>query len=136
MRNPRKWTEAIETIHFDEEVSGIPGDYTSKRIDEVMSAVVRGNVEYVRQYLDSFIESDIFLHGVEALDVHYLDGLDPPHDDDANDFGSPNEEHVQISGKTALHFVACEMYPQEDRNEGISRKEGGERRKEGREEEI
>lgn len=118
MRSRRKWTEATETVHFDEEVFGIPGGYTSKRIDLVMRDMIRGNVEYVRQYLDSSAESDIFLHGVEAWDVHYSDGLDPPRDDDddANDFSSPNEdpngEYVQTSGKTALHFAACEMYPQ------------------------
>jgi hypothetical protein len=85
MRNRRKWTEATETIHVDEEVSGIAGGYTFKRIDQVVSDMIRGNVEYVRQYLDSSTESDIFLYGVEAWDVHYPDGLDPPRDDDAND---------------------------------------------------
>jgi hypothetical protein len=116
MRNRRKWAEATETVHFDAEVSGIPGGYTSKRIDLVMSDMIWGKVEYVRQYLDCSAESDIFLHGVEAWDVHYPDGLDPPRDDDANGFGSPNEdpngEYVQTSGKTALHVAVCEMYPQ------------------------
>jgi hypothetical protein len=44
MRDRRKWTEATETIHFDEGVSGIPGGFTSKRIDRVVSAMIRGNV--------------------------------------------------------------------------------------------
>jgi hypothetical protein len=66
----------------------------------------------VRQYLDSSTELDIFLYGVKAWDVHYPNGLDPPRDDDANDFDSQNEENVQMSGKTALHLAACETYPQ------------------------
>jgi hypothetical protein len=69
--------------------------------------MIRGRVEYVRQYLDDSAESDIFLHGVEAWDIH-----SPNNNDDADDSRPPNEEHVQISGKTALHFAACEMYPQ------------------------
>jgi ankyrin repeat protein len=76
-----------------------------------MSAMIRGNVEYVRQYLDDSAESDIFLHGVEAWGIHCPDNDNDPNDDDANSL-SPNEEHVQIPGKTALHFAACEMYPQ------------------------
>ena len=82
-----------------------------------MSAMLLGDIEYVRKYLDDSAESNIFLHGIEAWDVHFPnnDGdpdADDSYDDDPNDFDSPNEEHFQISGKTALHFAACEKYPQ------------------------
>ncbi|OBT60333.1 hypothetical protein VE03_10341 [Pseudogymnoascus sp. 23342-1-I1] len=107
MRSRHKWTEATETIHYDEKVSRIPGGYSIKRLVLVTSAMIRGKVESVRQYLDDSAESDLFLHGVEAWDIYR-----PSNDDDTNDSCRPGEENVQTSGKTALHFAACEMYPQ------------------------
>jgi len=81
-------------------------------LDVVMSAIIRGNVEYVRQYIDDSAECDIFLHGVEAWDIHCPNNDGNPSDDNANHSRSPDAEHVQIAGKTALYFAACEMYPQ------------------------
>jgi len=51
-----------------------------KRLKLVTAAMIRGNIEYVRQYLDDSTESTIFLHGVEAWDIHR-----PSNDDDIDD---------------------------------------------------
>ncbi|KAH8747380.1 hypothetical protein BGZ57DRAFT_916750 [Hyaloscypha finlandica] len=77
--------------------------------------MIRGKVGYVRQYLDDSAESDIFLYGVEAWDIHRPsnnDDTDDDADDDADDSYPPDEEHVQTSGRTTLHFAAYEIYPQ------------------------
>jgi ankyrin repeat protein len=37
---------------------------------------------------------------------------DSDNSDDSNDSYFPNKVHVQTSGKTALHFAACEIYLQ------------------------
>jgi hypothetical protein len=66
MRSRHKWTEATEMIHYDEKLSGIPGGYSIKRLVLVTDAMIRGKVEYVRQYLDDSAESDIFLHGIKT----------------------------------------------------------------------
>jgi len=91
-----------------EEESGIPGGH--RRITWVVSSMVRGHIDDVRQYLESSTESDIFLHGVEAWDIYCPDNSGH-YDDDDDDPVSPTED-VPTSGKTALHFAACEMYPQ------------------------
>jgi hypothetical protein len=111
IRNHRKWTEATELIHSSEEESGIPGGYSYKKIDDVTSTVVQGQVNYVRQYLESSPESGIFLHGVQAWDIHYPDSFETSSDNDADDFVSPDKGLVQTSGKTALYLAAREMYP-------------------------
>ena len=64
IRNRHKWTEATETLYYNENVSGIPGGHSVKTLDVVRDAMIRGKVEYVRQYLDDSAESDIFLYGV------------------------------------------------------------------------
>lgn len=79
MRSRHKWTEATETIHYDEKVSGIAGGYSIKRLVLVRSAMIQGKVEYVRQYLDDSAESDIFLYDIEAWDIHR-----PSNDDNAD----------------------------------------------------
>jgi hypothetical protein len=96
MRSRHKWTEATETIHYDEEVSGIPGGYSIKRLDLVTDAMIRGKVEYVRQYLDDSAESNIFLHGVEAWDIHR-----PSNDDDADDDTDDDSDDLLPSGREA-----------------------------------
>ncbi|KAF2189115.1 hypothetical protein K469DRAFT_564403 [Zopfia rhizophila CBS 207.26] len=106
----RKWTEATETIHFDENETGIPGGYTAKRIDWVVGEMVLGNVEYVRRYLESSTESDIFLNGVEAWEIRYPNGFDSSEDGGTED-PCPPKGCYQTSGKTALHLVAREKYP-------------------------
>ncbi|KAB5536699.1 DYW family of nucleic acid deaminases-domain-containing protein [Coniochaeta sp. 2T2.1] len=111
----RKWTEAIEMVHIREVECGIPGGYSYRKIEGVVSDMVQGNVQCVRHYLGSSTEADIFLHGVEAYDLTSDTGT--PWDNDANneeadDFDSPNEDYVQHSGKTALHLAACEAFPE------------------------
>jgi hypothetical protein len=97
MRNRRKWSEAIEMIYLDEQHSGIPGGYSYKKINDIVSAVIQGHVGYVRQHLESSTESDILLHGVEAYDAYYPDNFDPSSKEDADESGSMNGEPVRTS---------------------------------------
>ncbi|KAI1653337.1 hypothetical protein F4813DRAFT_259106 [Daldinia decipiens] len=92
----RKWTEAIESQVVYE-------DFSNRKIVLVVSEMVRGNVEYVRKYLDSSSEADIFLHGVYSREM-------PPCDesDDESEGISTKNNVVETEGVTALHMAACE----------------------------
>ena len=69
------WKDATETVIID-------GDIEEKRIDLMASEMIRsGDVDYVREYLNSSPENHIFIHGVD------------------------------VEGKTALHYAAREKYP-------------------------
>lgn len=86
-----KWEDAKETIVIDEsdivtrrlrQAFGGDPTYELKRIDHVSSRMVLfGDVDYVREYIDSSAENGLFVHGVDK------------------------------SGTTALCIAACENYP-------------------------
>ncbi|KAH0423709.1 hypothetical protein CcaCcLH18_12005 [Colletotrichum camelliae] len=107
-RDRKKWTEATEKVHISEADSGLPGGYTRERIDEVLSALVEGRVEEVRNYLESSKDADILLHGVEAHSVPQPDDSDSYSDGSTGGTKSPVEQIVEVTGNTALHLAACE----------------------------
>ncbi|KAH7016036.1 uncharacterized protein B0I36DRAFT_254866 [Microdochium trichocladiopsis] len=72
-----KWCDAIETIRISK-------DYTSKQLPCVVQDVIWGNVQAVREYLESSQEAD---------------------------FLAPEQE-VNMTGRTALHMAACEQFPE------------------------
>ncbi|KAK1753261.1 DYW family of nucleic acid deaminases-domain-containing protein [Echria macrotheca] len=98
--NLRRWTEATEMVHVD--LPGLDGGWDFRKIDGVASAMVQGKIEYVREYLESSAEADIFLRGVQAQHIEY------PKDYERSD----DDSDVYVSGETALHMAACEMYPE------------------------
>ena len=85
------WEDATETIIIDDNDlyfrrlrRGVGGDPTLelKRIEHVSSKMILfGNLNYVREYLDTSPEKHLFIHGVDS------------------------------EGKTALLLAACEKYP-------------------------
>ncbi|KAI0849251.1 hypothetical protein F5Y00DRAFT_261721 [Daldinia vernicosa] len=87
----RKWTEAIETVIIFEDLS-------IRRITKVVSEMVLGNVEHVREYLKSSSEADIFLRGVESW----------KRQDYTSNNESTEDSTAETSGETALHMAACE----------------------------
>ncbi|KAI1281384.1 DYW family of nucleic acid deaminases-domain-containing protein [Xylaria sp. FL0933] len=76
----RKWEEATEKVNV--------GGIEMVEIRLAVSNMVQGKVEYVRDYIESSSESDIFLHGIDAYDS--------------------NSVEIGGSGDTALHLAACE----------------------------
>lgn len=74
----------------------------SKEFTWIVSAVVTGNIEEVRKYLDISTESDIFLHGVSTKSITTYDNIE----DEA-----PKQKEVP-TGETILHEAACEEYPE------------------------
>ena len=105
--NKRKWTEAVETIHYSLEEYGISGGYTSNRFSEIIADLVMGKVEQVRRYLNTSTEADILLYGIQATKIkrYHNNGSEP------DDETSPDEEELCITGNTALHLAARENYP-------------------------
>ncbi|EHL00136.1 putative Potassium channel AKT1 [Glarea lozoyensis 74030] len=108
LRSRRKWTEATETIFEDEEELGVTGGYSIKAIRMVASDMVTGNIENVRRYLDVSADSEIFLHGVDA----WITKVDSDDEHDSSLTSKEQNDLIQTSGETALHYAACEMYPQ------------------------
>lgn len=109
MSTQQKWTEATETTIIGE------GNLECEipKIKMVTAEMVNGNIRYVRQYLDYSPEAEIFLHGVEAHKVATptcSNGSDYNDQDTSSDATSV-EENVDVTGKTCLHFAACEQHP-------------------------
>ena len=85
------WGDATETVIVDDndihfrrlrQVFGGDPTFEMKRIEHISSQMIMfGNVNYVREYLDSSPENHLFIHGVDK------------------------------EGKTALQYAACEKYP-------------------------
>ncbi|KAJ8131619.1 hypothetical protein O1611_g2001 [Lasiodiplodia mahajangana] len=96
----RRWKEATEKVYIGEEEAG-------ERIRWVIREMVMGNVEYVRGYLESSSESDIFLHGLDAYSRDR--GIE---DDSFINLDDADWEDIGGTGDTALHWAACEMYPE------------------------
>lgn len=61
---------------------------------------------YVRDFLDTSQDQEIFVLGVESWEDPY----DPSSDDEATN--SEPRRSVDTSGKTTLHTAACEAYPE------------------------
>jgi hypothetical protein len=102
----RKWTEATDTtvVHEAEKI----GRVVVKTIILALSHMVRGDIKFVRQFLDKSSDADLFLNGVEA----YLPTLPKYFDDnDVKEDENESIEELTVTGKTALHFASCEMYP-------------------------
>jgi hypothetical protein len=82
--------------------------------------MITGRLETVRSYLEMSHEKEVFLHGVQALTYHHptIDEGDvsqhiPKDDQDGNYETSRTDiERTIMSRETALHMVACEMYPE------------------------
>ncbi|KAK7697185.1 hypothetical protein SLS64_013790 [Diaporthe eres] len=108
MSTKANWTEATETtfIGDDNLKCEIP------KIEMVVAEMVTGNIGYVRQYLDCSPEAEIFLHGVEAYKVATPNGSNGSdyNDQDTNSDATSVEENAEVTGKTCLHFAACEQY--------------------------
>ena len=85
------WENATETVIVDDsdlyfrrlrQVFGGDPTFEMKRIEHVNSQMIMfGNVDYVREYLDSSPEKHLLIHGINT------------------------------DGKTALQYAACEKYP-------------------------
>lgn len=76
-------------------------------IDTVVSEMVGGNVQYVRNYLQTSSEAEIFLHGVESW-------IWLPNEACDDEDGEPctAQPAVETRGTTALHMAAREQYPE------------------------
>ncbi|KAJ2993239.1 hypothetical protein NUW58_g1901 [Xylaria curta] len=96
----RKWKEATEKFYLG-------GEEIGEKIDRVIGEMVRGNVKYVRDHIESSSESDIFLHGIDAYD---RDGK--INDNESADLGGIKDEYIGGTGNTALHLAACEDHPE------------------------
>ncbi|TDZ32369.1 Itaconate transport protein [Colletotrichum spinosum] len=103
LRRRKKWTEATEKVHISEANCGFSGGITVPRIDLVVSAMLQGHVEAVRQYLESSKDADILLHGVQASKA-------PQFGDSGSRSNSLDAVDSHITGETALHLAACEAY--------------------------
>lgn len=95
-----KWTSATEKLTIFE-------DFSIEVITRVVSEMVRGNVKYVRNYLETSSEAHIFLHGVESW-VGLPCDLSVSDDDEAHS----TQPDDCTSGETALHMAAAEQYPE------------------------
>ncbi|KAE9566074.1 hypothetical protein CGMCC3_g17750 [Colletotrichum fructicola] len=104
--NRKKWTDAKEQVHYSESMTGLPGGYSVERIIVVVSDLVEGRVEAVRGYLESSLDADIFLHGVEAHRVPQLDDYDS--DSSSREGNEEPGNKIHVTGNTALHCAACE----------------------------
>ena len=129
----RKWTEAREEFELDAHHCQQLGklfnsvgldplvpeeNERDKRLRFVVSDMVNGRIEAVRAYLETSPEKDIFLHGVDAMEVSRddIDAWDAYRDLCNSGKGEnvePPEPTTEIKtyGVTALHMAACEMYP-------------------------
>lgn len=67
----------------------------------------QGNIEYVHTFLDSSVDSQLFLQGVESWEVPRNDSSDEEHKGTG-----PAGNTVGTSGKTALHLTTCEWFPE------------------------
>jgi len=99
----RKWTEGTATTVVFEDV-------VMKTIPYVLSRMVQGDFECVRQHLDKSAEADLFLNGGEAYSVSFKPTHPEDYDQDEKDKNGLITHHT-VTGKTALHFASCEMYP-------------------------
>ncbi|KAI1641744.1 uncharacterized protein F4817DRAFT_354963 [Daldinia loculata] len=90
----QKWTEAIETVIISE-------DFPTRKIVYVESEMAFGNVRYVREYLESSSEADIFLHGVKSWEGPQYDASD----NESEEISTRNNVVVTL-GETALHMAA------------------------------
>ncbi|GAW20355.1 hypothetical protein ANO14919_098600 [Xylariales sp. No.14919] len=99
----RRWEEATEKVYQGEGMMG-------ERIDEAVAELGWGNVAYVRNYIESSSDSDIFLHGIDAYDNNGR-----IEDNDATDPDDARDEDFGGTGNTALHYAACESNPEMNR---------------------
>ncbi|PHH87826.1 hypothetical protein CDD83_8360 [Cordyceps sp. RAO-2017] len=90
-----KWTSATEIEELFE-------GFTAKTIGTAAAKLVLGNVQYVRRYIETSADSNIFLHGVDS----WCDNDMETGDTDVR------EGAVGTHGKTALHMAACEACPE------------------------
>ncbi|KAH8654774.1 hypothetical protein BGZ61DRAFT_316041, partial [Ilyonectria robusta] len=99
----RKWTDAVET-------ELICDDFSLRKIVNATSQMVQGKLPYIREYLETSQEAEIFLHGIESWEIsqHYSS----EEDDEDGEEASAEDNTVKTSGTTALHMAACEAYPQ------------------------
>ncbi|KAH7117170.1 hypothetical protein B0J13DRAFT_395654, partial [Dactylonectria estremocensis] len=96
-----KWTDAVETeLIFD--------DFSLRRIVNATSQMVMGKLKYIREYLETSPDAEIFLHGVESWEFPQHHSSEEDEDGEA---ASAKDNVVKTSGTTALHMAACEAYP-------------------------
>lgn len=107
-KDRRKWTEATEMVHESEADTGIPGGFSIERMAVVVTALYTGRVYEVRQYLESSADAEIFLHGVEAHRIPQFDSDSNNSHDGTGSTSSEIVETIKVTGRTALHFAACE----------------------------
>ncbi|KAF3058583.1 hypothetical protein GL218_05895 [Daldinia childiae] len=91
----RKWTEATETEIIE--------NFPTKKIGLVVSQMVQGKIMYVREYLESSSEADIFLCGVESWERPQYNASD-----NESEEISTEDNTTETLGDTALHMAACE----------------------------
>lgn len=127
----RKWTEAKEEVDLDDyhrnklQLFGNAFGFgtiheveRSNRLEIAVCDMICGRVQAVRSYLETSVEKDIFLHGVEATetrrpDIDEWDAYLNLGYDRRREHNPPEMKIVETTtrGVTALHMAACEMYP-------------------------
>ncbi|KAB5582967.1 DYW family of nucleic acid deaminases-domain-containing protein [Coniochaeta sp. 2T2.1] len=99
----RKWTEATATTIVFEDV-------VMDTVKYVVSRMIQGDFNCVRQHLETSAEVDLFLNGVEAYTFRFKSTYPEDYDDDEKDKDGFITHHT-VTGRTALHLASCEMYP-------------------------
>lgn len=90
LRNKPRWSEAKEDHRASSTAAcGIKSGDESKLFEDVIAAVVRGDVEYVLECLETSSKSNILLRGVEDS---------PP--------GTSIQDEDCVTGRTVLHLAA------------------------------
>ncbi|GAB1318001.1 hypothetical protein MFIFM68171_08211 [Madurella fahalii] len=72
--------------------------------------MVQGHFYYVCEYLYQSADADLFLTGVEHHSFRFKPTHPEDYDDDEKDKDGIITDHT-VTGRTALHFASCEMYP-------------------------
>ncbi|KAL6918544.1 hypothetical protein FSST1_010039 [Fusarium sambucinum] len=119
--NRRKWTEAREEVEIKGPENCDFEPFRLKKLDLIVSDMTAGRLQNVRHYLETSQEKDIFLHGVQdfidpypSLDDDDEDSQNVPEDDKDGSYEVTRTEtgRTTTTGESALHFAACEMYPE------------------------
>ncbi|KAB5566316.1 DYW family of nucleic acid deaminases-domain-containing protein [Coniochaeta sp. 2T2.1] len=102
-KSRRKWTEATATTIVSKDVVMYTVEY-------VVDRMIEGDFNCVRQHLDTSAEAALYISGVEVHTFRFKPTYPEDYDDDEKDKDGFITDHT-VTGRTALHFAACEMYP-------------------------
>lgn len=118
LETKRKWYEATESYSVNL-TSMEP--FEQKLLPLMVSEMIFGEFEKVKGYLETSREADLFLFGIDAHYVEppaafpYIDQEDYGDQDDSRSktketYEREDEPEIYSTGKTALHFAACEKF--------------------------